>query len=840
MTGIAGVSGSRRQANWAGRAGRPVWARGAWLLLAGFGLAGVALFALSHPFGWLIGTLIGGGLLVAMAAHRHAWLVLVPGLAPVIDLATWSGAIHFTESDALVLAALALAAAREGWRRVPPERGGVWRFDMAPMLLLGLMLTSYLLSTAWRPLLNVWSEPALLVGYATPLNGARLAKGLLWALLLLPFLGAAFRREPETTGRALAAGLILGLALVSLAAWWERIAFPGWSNFSSDYRTTALFWEANVGGAMLDGWLALTVPFLLWALFAARRRLVLAGLLVVLALVAYAVFTTFSRGLYLGVALGAGLTAWLLFRHGVGGRSGRSPGGLPESGTRRIRRLEVVGWVGHLMVLGFLMTDLFQIGGYRGMGAAFGLALAAFAVGPSLAALPGRILTSAVMLALAASMASVAAMIWLPKGAYLGYVVNIAVLVASARPGGGGIRLRGSGLVAAAGLFWLAVNAMLVTVHWSEAGADGLLAAAGVALLLLAPVGLIVAQPALRWQADARAGIGVLLALGALFSVILVFNTYYASQRFETVSEDLEGRWRHWSHAASLPGSPMEYLTGIGTGRFAERFFWDVPDGMYPGSHQVEAAPENRYLRLGGARHTLGSGELYRVSQRIDPGAEMPYTLSVRVRAPDGTVRLRVEACRRHLLYPDPCAGAELRLRETGKWVTLTTKLQHANFGMSGWPPRLATFSVANLTKGQRLDIDDIRLFDARGSPILENGDFESWGDRWFFSSDRHHLPWHAKNLWLHYYVEQGALGLLAFGLLGLVALYRVTLGRAAGHPLAPALAGALLGFFVVGLFDSLVDAPRVGLLLFLLIGTTLGLRPARQPGRAYNPATHT
>ena len=42
------------------------------------------------------------------------------------------------------------------------------------------------------------------------------------------------------------------------------------------------------------------------------------------------------------------------------------------------------------------------------------------------------------------------------------------------------------------------------------------------------------------------------------------------------------------------------------------------------------------------------------------------------------------------------------------------------------------------------------------------------------------------------------------------VALGRVSWGNAAGHPLAPALAGALLGFMLVGLFDSLVDGARI------------------------------
>ena len=54
---------------------------------------------------------------------------------------------------------------------------------------------------------------------------------------------------------------------------------------------------------------------------------------------------------------------------------------------------------------------------------------------------------------------------------------------------------------------------------------------------------------------------------------------------------------------------------------------------------------------------------------------------------------------------------------------------------------------------------------------LLGNGDFQHGNDRWFFTSDRHHLPWHAKNLWLHVYFEQGVLGLLIFSALLVFAL---------------------------------------------------------------------
>ncbi len=55
--------------------------------------------------------------------------------------------------------------------------------------------------------------------------------------------------------------------------------------------------------------------------------------------------------------------------------------------------------------------------------------------------------------------------------------------------------------------------------------------------------------------------------------------------------------------------------------------------------------------------------------------------------------------------------------------------------------------------------VDDMSLVDARGRELLGDGEFARGADHWFFTSDRHHLPWHAKNLWLHFYVEQGWLG---------------------------------------------------------------------------------
>ena len=109
---------------------------------------------------------------------------------------------------------------------------------------------------------------------------------------------------------------------------------------------------------------------------------------------------------------------------------------------------------------------------------------------------------------------------------------------------------------------------------------------------------------------------------------------------------------------------------------------------------------------------------------------------------------------------------------------------------------------------------------------MIANGDFAKGTDRWFFTSDRYHLPWHIKNLFLNVLFEQGMLGLLAFlALLG-VFFQRIVWGSARLHPLAPAMAAGVAGFVVVGLFDSLLDVPRVAWQFYMLLCAGLLLKP--------------
>ena len=212
------------------------------------------------------------------------WVYVVPALLPVIDLAPWSGWLIVEEFDILVLGAAAGAYASmavrhsagivaSGTQHAPEGAASSEIVHAAPSRMPKTRLT--FLSISVIVLYGVWTLFGLyrgidagstwqfswFDGYYDAANSLRIAKSYLLALLLLPPLLAEMRRSDYFSLDALATGLTAGLGLASLSILWERLAFPGFLNFSSDYRTTALFWEMHVGGAALDGFLVLTLPF---------------------------------------------------------------------------------------------------------------------------------------------------------------------------------------------------------------------------------------------------------------------------------------------------------------------------------------------------------------------------------------------------------------------------------------------------------------------------------------------------------------------------------------------------------------------------------------------------
>lgn len=245
-------------------------------------------------------------LLCAGATLRwpRLWLALLPASLPAMNLSPWTGWLALEEFDLVVTAVLAAGYGAFALARFAPQDSPASRSRRTAV---GSWLTWLLallsLHGLWRGLsgAGAWSFDGF-QGYADASNSVRVCKSLLYALLLLPLLRQQLRDSRATALGYISMGMCTGLAIVTLATTWERVAYPGLWNFSQPYRTTALFWEMHVGGAAIDAYLALACPFAAWALWSAPtpRRWAAAALLALLA--EYACLTTFSRGVYLAAA----------------------------------------------------------------------------------------------------------------------------------------------------------------------------------------------------------------------------------------------------------------------------------------------------------------------------------------------------------------------------------------------------------------------------------------------------------------------------------------------------------------------------------------------------------
>ena len=290
-------------------------------------LAGLVL-AWQHPLWPTVALALFYGWVVAVAWRPWLWLFVVPACLPFLNFWPWTGWQAFDEFDLLLLGALAGGYAHSV---IQGRAGGVLTVNKPPRiftsgnsgLLFALTLAtvvSLVLGLVSAGLLDDKVDLSFAASqgltYESVWNVLRVAKSFFFALLFAPLWALALQTEAsrKRAQNLFGSGMLVGLTVVSLVALWERAAYPGWLEFSTRYRTTALFWEMHVGGAAIDAYLVIATPFLGWALGSTRRRALWAGLAVLAILTCYAILTTFSRGVYLAVMIPLvwmALSAWV-------------------------------------------------------------------------------------------------------------------------------------------------------------------------------------------------------------------------------------------------------------------------------------------------------------------------------------------------------------------------------------------------------------------------------------------------------------------------------------------------------------------------------------------------
>lgn len=269
-----------------------------WLLLFTTTLLTGAVMAWHHPVSPLMALVLFWCWVLVAAWRPGLWLLVVPACLPFMNFSPWTGWLVFEEFDLLLLGALAGGYGR--WAISSPQV--VPPFPRGLSVLLSLLAVSGLVAL-WRGIADAGGFAFdWFASYSDALNSWRVFKSLAFVLLLAPLLHHDMRVSQALASQRLARGMVLGMAVVTLAVVWERSAFFGLMDFTTHYRTVAMFWEMHVGGAAIDSYLALTTPFVVWALVSARHPLSWGAAAGLVLLTGYACLTTFSRGVYGAVA----------------------------------------------------------------------------------------------------------------------------------------------------------------------------------------------------------------------------------------------------------------------------------------------------------------------------------------------------------------------------------------------------------------------------------------------------------------------------------------------------------------------------------------------------------
>ncbi|MDL2353687.1 MAG: hypothetical protein QFF03_02695 [Pseudomonadota bacterium] len=728
----------------------------------------------------------------------HAWLIAVPALLPVLDLAPWTGWYYLDELDLLLLATCAVGYARIGADDRPAALPPLFAWS------LGLVVAAWLIA-AWIGATPIAPLDAnAFASYSSRYNSVRTAKGLAWALLLLPLLQRGAGPALASLRRLFVPGMLLGLAGAAIAVMTERALFPGLSNFASDYRPTGMFSAMHTGGAALDAYLALSFPFVAAWLVGPRTRIELAAGLLLLLLGSYAGLALFSRDIYVAYGMSGAIVGALLLARRA--RHGRLHAG---SALAIAALLAVTGWT---------LARVFASGGYRGLACALTLLAASFVLAGAPGRLARRPLVAGAALLLLATTALLAARV--DKGAYLGFAIAAAAF------GAGAVsmvaRRRGAALAAAA-LPALALGAGLVAFHWGGGGAAADIAA----VALLAAAGLAAsrlrAEPLVRL--DRTSLTALLCAAIAMITVIPLSSSYFMGERFATVGTDIDMRLRHWREAVGMmdQDSPTA-LFGMGLGRYPDVYTARNWNGELPGSFRYEAEAGKPFLRLGAPQHAIGHDQVVRLLQRVDVVAGASYRLGADIRPHQGKGIVMFALCERWMLYSQACVAAPLGKSGAPGWThyeaALTVPADHLNLR-----PVQLEFSLQGAA--MTIDVANVSLRPAGGgADLLRNGDFARANTAWFFSSDHDHMPWHIKNVAVNLFFEQGWAGLTALALLLLYLGADLVLRAIDGEDMAAVYLAALAGFLCIGAFDSLFDVPRLTL-LFFLVACAAALRPA-------------
>ena len=735
------------------------------------------------------------------------WVILLLAPSAWLDFIPWTGLFII---DEYLIWATCLGII--GWLLVRPAlpQPRPYPPDTTQNLVLGLLAITWTvaLMKVWWPMPPI--GPNTFWSYLEPGNAIRIWLGIAIALMVIPVMNAMWRTSPDSMARTMSFSILVAALGAGMILLWERIAFPGLLNFSSDYRTTGFFSDMRVGGAALDGYLSLVVPFVLVAALSARnlRAILINGML--FALMVYAVMSTFSRALQLAVILSSLLVLVAMTRSRI--LTGDTAA-LPVKGGSSVV-------AGVTLLCALLFYTVFAHGGYRGLLAVLCCVLAVlYTIREEGWKISGRGLAAAI-----AAGVTITAVYFVPyKGPYFAFALAFLVWLTAAATRQFNHTRRQTLLLPLT--LPMAMAAAGVSFHWGGVDA-GSQTTAG--LLFLYAAGFLVGLPRIRPKIQPR-NLFVALLAGIMLAVISVpvLSNYRMTERMGTTGTDWEGRIRHWQGVRNLMHQDWTgMLLGEGLGTFPAAYYIAHYTGDQqaekPGGIRREYESSEHFIRSFKAGGPNEWGEPLQLIQRISVTPDETLTISGLVRTGQQGV-LSLIVCEKWLLYHENCVNADIKTVPDNTWqpFTVTVKTPPVSPDNSSILPRFASLSVFG---SPVTDIDRLSMVNQSGKELLRNGSFENGMFGWFVASDHTHMPWHTKNMAVGVFFDGGLVLLGTFCLLGLLTVIRLTPRVLAGDHDCISHAAALLGFGIVASFDTVIDAPRVAFLFLILTASALSV----------------
>ena len=330
--------------------------------------------------------------------------------------------------------------------------------------------------------------------------------------------------------------------------------------------------------------------------------------------------------------------------------------------------------------------------------------------------------------------------------------------------------------------------------------------AAGVLAMAVAGFGWLVAA-----RRQGRPVIlGVIPVVLLLTALGLAAATGGMRDRLAASVADFEARRANWDAGLAVrDAGPLPDLFGMGLGTYQRAMLM----------RSAINRPTDLTLRTDGqgVYATIQVESPFFLGQKIVPPPAGDLHLTLLARSPEAQTTLGASLCDKVLLYADQCRGGDVKIAAPDVWQPVAITLQADGLGRGwGWLRRPVELALAGSPVGHHLDMRNIRLTDATGHALLANGEFAQGLDRWIFTDDSH-VSWRMLNEYLMLWFETGAFGLTAY--LALAGLAVAGGLRAAGRTqvAGAAVAGSVVGFLVSGLFDNVLEAPRVATLFFLV-----------------------